>query len=218
MKCPYCTVEIHEGFSHHSLLSFRNPLDEPSNIVALAMVCPACGEPIVRLQRSYHGGQVDLGLVWPRRAVRPSPPEEVPAEIAKDFNEAGLVLADSPAASAALSRRCLQAILRDQGYTQRDLAKAIEAVLRDGRLPGWLAESVDAVRNIGNFADHPAKTTNSGEIVEVEKNESEWNLDVIEELFDFFYVQPSRDAARRAALNAKLAAVGSLPLKGVPKS
>lgn len=213
MKCPYCAVEIHESFTYHLLLSFQSVLGEPHGVSAGAMLCPACKKPIVRLTRSRIGGETDLGVVWPRRAVRPEPPPEVPANIAKDFKEAGLVLADSPAASAALSRRCLQALLRDQGYAQQNLVNAIEAVLRDGKLPGWLADSVDAVRNIGNFAAHPVKNTHSGEIVEVEEHESEWNLSVLEALFEFYYVQPARDAARKAALNAKLLAVGKPPLK-----
>jgi hypothetical protein len=35
-------------------------------------------------------------------------------------------------------------------------------------------ESIDAVRNIGNFAAHPQKSTATGEILEVEFGESEW--------------------------------------------
>ena len=40
-----------------------------------------------------------------------------------DYEEAALVLSISPKASAALSRRCLQTILREHGYGQKDLAR-----------------------------------------------------------------------------------------------
>jgi len=41
-------------------------------------------------------------------------------------------------------------------------------------LPGHLAEDLDAIRNVGNFAAHPMKSTHTGDIVEVEPQEAEW--------------------------------------------
>jgi len=145
--------------------------------------------------------------------MRPSAPKEVPQSLAEDFNEACLVLPDSAKASAALSRRCLQGVLNDKGFSQKDLSKAIEAVLASNQLPSVLASNVDAVRNIGNFATHPTKNTSSGAIMPVEPEEAEWNLDVLSELFDFYYVQPARAAAQREALNAKLVAAGKPLMK-----
>ncbi len=51
-------------------------------------------------------------------------------------------------------------------------------------LPGYIQKNLDIVREIGNFTAHPLKDTNSGEIIEVEYGEAEWNLEVIEQLFD----------------------------------
>ena len=82
-----------------------------------------------------------------------------------------------------------------------------------GTLPSSLADNVDAVRQVGNFAAHPIKSTSSGEIVEVEENEAEWLLDVLEGLFDFYYVAPARAASKRDALNQKLADAGKPQLK-----
>lgn len=48
----------------------------------------------------------------------------------------------------------------------------------------------------------PSKST--GDIVDVEPGEAEWTLDVLEGLFDFFFVQPAKTVARKAALDAKL--------------
>lgn len=47
-------------------------------------------------------------LIRPKIANRPPVPIEVPTLFAEDYNEACLVIIDSPKASAALSRRCLQ--------------------------------------------------------------------------------------------------------------
>ena len=82
-------------------------------------------------------------------------------------------------------------------------------------MPTHIAEDLDAIRNIGNFAAHPQKSVNTGVIMPVEPNEAEWNLDVLEMLFDFYYVQPAKSAARRNALNEKLREAGKKPMKEV---
>lgn len=55
--------------------------------------------------------------------------------IATDYVEACRVLLASAKASAALSRRCLQVMLHDQGYKKRDLAKQVEQLLNANLLP-----------------------------------------------------------------------------------
>ena len=86
-------------------------------------------------------------------------------------------------------------------------------MINSGKLPSHLAESIDAIRNIGNFSAHPIKSKSTGEIVPVEPQEAEWNLDVIEALFDFYYVQPGLLQAKREALNKKLSDSGKPPMK-----
>jgi hypothetical protein len=134
--------------------------------------------------------------------------------LADDYREACLVLADSPKASAALSRRCLQNLLREAAKVRPgNLAEEIQQVIDSGKLPSSLAESVDAIRNIGNFAAHPMKSKTSGEILPVEPGEAEWNLDVLESLFDFYFVQPQIIRKKREALNQKLKDAGKPPMK-----
>lgn len=152
-------------------------------------------------------------MAYPKTGGRSSAPSEVPDDIARDFNEACVVLADSPQASAALSRRCLQHLLHERGVSTSDnLSTAIDHALAS-HLPSHIAENLDAVRNIGNFAAHPQKNVNSGAILPVEDHEAEWNLDVLEMLFDFYYAQPAKSAARRATLNEKLKEAGKNPMK-----
>ena len=50
----------------------------------------------------------------------------------------------------------------------------------------------------------PLKSTSTGLIVEVELGEAEWNLDVVDMLFDFYFVQPAIAAKRKTELNKKL--------------
>jgi len=131
-----------------------------------------------------------------------------------DYEEACKVLSDSPKASAALSRRCLQYLLREKGSVKpSNLDDEIKEILSKEVLPSSLAEAVDAVRVVGNFAAHPIKSKNTGEIVDVEPGEAEWLLDVLEGLFDHFFIQPTLMKKKRDALNQKLQDAGKPPLK-----
>ncbi len=183
---------------------------------------PNCGKMIIILGSSLslntHStkliGAINKQLVKPLVSNRTPASKEVDEMFSKDYNEACLVLAFSPKASAALSRRCLQNVLREKAKVKHgDLSKEIQQVIDSGNLPSYLSESIDAIRNIGNFAAHPLKSTSTGEIIEVEIGEAEWLLDVLESLFDFYFIQPAILKAKRDALNNKLTDVGKPPMK-----
>jgi len=177
-------------------------------------VCPECRRLICALtQADQDGVYKPPTIVYPRTSAR-RVPAEVDTQFASDFKEACLVIADSEKASAALSRRCLQNLLREKAGTKaKDLDKQIQEVLDSGDLPSHLGAAIDAVRAIGNFAAHPIKSTNTGEVIDVEPGEAEWNLDTLEGLFDFYCVQPARLAKKRDALNKKLKDAGKPSLK-----
>ena len=66
-------------------------------------------------------------------------------------------------ASAALARRCLQNMLHKAGYKAKDLAKEVDLLLNETDpnkvLPLRTRETVDAIRNFGNFSAHPVDDT-----------------------------------------------------------
>jgi len=80
-------------------------------------------------------------------------------------------------------------------------------------VPPHLSEAIDAIRNVGNFAAHPIKSTNTGEIIEPEEGETEWLLDILEQLFDFYYVEPAKTKAMKEDLNRKLKEAGKPEMK-----
>jgi hypothetical protein len=213
-KCPHCNTGIHSNPSNATLKK-EEDLQLPDGEVSREGVwmetyqrCPECGNAIIWIQRSsaYVSGRIPSFLVYPKGTVRPIP-QEVTDPYRQDFIEACLVLHDSPKASAALSRRSLQAILRDKAGTKnKDLFDQIDEVTHT--VPSHIAGDLHALRNIGNFAAHPLKSTHTGEIMDVEPNEAEWNLDVIELLFDFYFVQPAISARRKADLNKRLQEAG----------
>ena len=214
MKCPHCLVAFHDS---EDTLVLRQDVEGAWWIKY--STCPSCKKLILFLEK-YQWTKGKPPIVLSRTLIRPrgisrSPiPLEVPSDIAEDYKEACLVLVDSPKASAALSRRCLQYLLRSKaGVKLGNLADEIQQVLDSRTLPTHLAESIDHIRHIGNFAAHPEKSLQSGEIIPVEPGEAEWNLDVLESLFDFYYVQPAVIAKKRADLDSKLAAAGKRPMK-----
>jgi hypothetical protein len=75
---------------------------------------------------------------------------------------------------------------------------------------------LDAVRNIGNFAAHPIKSKASSELIDAELGEAEWNLDVLESLFEFYFTQPAVLKKKQDALNAKLKEAGKPEMKAPP--
>lgn len=221
MKCPHCRVEFHDTRNFIYIAE-----DKDGHWGLYYRKCPACKRIVISLARGggyirqSPGGVVDLRDVtqilvsYPRGSARAPVPPEVPDDLAEDYREACMVIADSPKASAALSRRCLQHLLRSAGGVKPgDLANEIQQVLDARTLPSALAESIDAIRNVGNFSAHPLKSKATGEILPVEHHEAGWNLDVLEALFDFYFVQPAAIARKRDALNKKLADAGKPPMK-----
>ncbi len=223
MKCPYCPKIIHFEPWHGEAFEYNAPLGKSTGFDVSYGSCPSCEEIIVLLRngiyrmkdsREFLETIHDETIVYPKHATSREIPSEVPEQYKKDFNEAEIILPLSPKASAAIGRRLLQRILRDEyKLGPSNLAKEIEDFIQLPRVPSNLTQAVDVVRNVGNFAAHPLKDTNTGEIVNVEPGEADWILDVLESLFDFTFVQPMRLKERKEKLNTKLASIGKPPMK-----
>lgn len=214
MKCPHCDVGVHEDLSERFVFGTSDGNFDDDWYI-LHQLCSECSEPIIFLERrkvfnpSHTTSECERFLVFPRAALQRSVPAQVPDPYRQDFVEACEVLSLSPKASAALSRRNLQAIIRDKaGAKGKDLNAQIQILIDSEKVPTHISEGLHAVRQIGNFAAHPIKSTSTGEIVDVEEGEAEWNLDVLESLFDFYFVQPAIVAKRKANLNKKLKDAG----------
>lgn len=228
MKCPHCNKAIHFEADNDIAYRYTEGADKPKDAAITGFdvsvgLCPACSQLIVllrqgRYKESDHGDWLaDIRtstIIYPAIAKRPVEPE-VPERDKKDFLEAVGVLPISPKASAAIGRRLLQDILRNELNVKREsLSSEIDDFISRKDIPTYLVEAVDAVRNIGNFAAHPQKDQTTGEAVDVEPGEAEWLLEVLESIFDFAFVQPKRLNQRKGQLNRKLTALGKPPMKG----
>jgi hypothetical protein len=221
VKCPHCLENFHD-----SPIGIFLGEDVDGKWFVVMHGCPACKKMSLHLQNATHGYQPDTRIVQnpgnvfkemlirPKGSSRPPCPPEVPSHLASDYVEASTVFPDSAKASAALGRRCLQNLLRDTVKVKpSDLSDEIQQVLDSGTLPSGLHESIDAIRNIGNFAAHPMKSQQTGLILDVEPGEAEWTLDVLEELFDFYFVLPATIQKKKDAFNKKLQEAGKPPMK-----
>jgi hypothetical protein len=216
--CPHCHIVVQFPYTN-SVMDIRSYNHTTEEMKITGVCCPNCLRLVVTIESgtytkestNHYKFEADSEhVVWPLQYVR-SIPAEVPDDIARDYQEASATLNISPKASAALSRRCLQAVLRNAAKAmQHNLVDQIKHVRPS--LPSYISDNVDAIRNIGNFAAHPIKDTASNQIVDVEPGEAEWNLDVLDMLFDFYYVQPAIARKRRDDLNTKLKAAGKKPM------
>jgi hypothetical protein len=192
----------------------------------LYQMCPSCKSLLLYLKQkinqqtlmTFLQGDVDqldkFGvLIHPKKKRKPLS-NDIPNDHQKDFYEASDILEISPKASAALSRYCLQRLLVEKaGVKKRDLSDQIQEVLDSKQLPTHLASDIDAIRAIGNFGAHPIKSTNSGTIIDIEEGEAEWNISVLEGLFDFYFVAPAESKRKKDALNQKLQQAGKPSLR-----
>lgn len=112
-------------------------------------------------------------------------PDYVPNPIVDDYNEACLICEGSPKASATLSRRCLQGIIRDFWKVRPGrLIDEIEQI--KDKIDPLTWEAIDSVRKVGNIGAHMEADINV--IVDVEPNEAEILIGLIEILIRDWYV------------------------------
>jgi hypothetical protein len=228
VKCPHCLENFHSD-EDEQRIDLED--DDEYHFEILKNTCPACHRIILRLvtekiiQRGRNAlvisrtiSDVQEQPIHPRTPARRKLGPEIPKEYVTEYMEALAVLPDSAKASAAISRRLLQRLLREVVRVKpTDLSKEIDEILEMNRLPSDVAEAIDAIRHVGNFGTHPIKSTNTGEVLPVEPGEAEWLLDVIEDLFDVLFVRPEIQKRRKATLEEKLKDAGKPPLKA-PRS
>ena len=83
----------------------------------------------------------------------------IPAPIQEDYREACLIAEKSPKASATLSRRCLQGMIRDYWKIKKNrLIDEINAL--EERVDASTWEAIKAVKDVGNIGAHMEKDIN----------------------------------------------------------
>lgn len=219
-QCPYC--------GHHSTITDRNFHSQqhglsienahgPKVLFTYYIVCPneECNEYVLTAvlndsKHGWHEGTIQHYDIEETQRWRLIPnsyakvfPEYIPLAIRQDYEEACAIQELSPKASATLSRRCLQGMIRDYWkVTKPRLVDEIEAV--KDRVDPLTWSSIDAVRKVGNIGAHMEKDINM--IVDVEPNEAGLLINLIEILVKDWYVARH---SKQAMLNEIVALAGS---------
>jgi hypothetical protein len=221
LDCPNCGVVA----IPHCLYPAQTQESGRIRYEMLIVTCAACAQRTVFVLEQKGVFMPSTPIKWEtvwHKVVYPvgrfqKPFPNTDKKYLKPYRAACETLTVSPEAAATMARRCLQTMLSDQGYAGNNLHGQITALLaetdRRKQLPVALHNTVDAIRNFGNFGAHPINDQTTLQIVDIDPGEAEWCIEIIEELFDFYFEKPARSQAKIAAANSKLAIAGKPPLR-----
>ncbi|OCL82667.1 hypothetical protein AAW30_01491 [Arcobacter porcinus] len=99
---------------------------------------------------------VNKEIVYPKKILIDAPNSDMNQDIQNLYNEAALILTDSPKGAAALLRLALQKLLWQIGETERNIDKNIKNLVAKGLNPK-IQKALDFVRVVGNEAVHPGE-------------------------------------------------------------
>ncbi|MCD1656091.1 DUF4145 domain-containing protein [Treponema zuelzerae] len=112
-------------------------------------------------------------------------PDYIPQAIISDYKESYQIVELSPKASATISRRCLQGIIRDFWKVKPGkLVNEIDQIKE--KVDELTFNAIDSVRKIGNIGAH--METDINYIIDVDKNEASILLSLIEMLLENWYI------------------------------
>lgn len=199
--CPYCNRDAtitEPNFSSDRHFFENHNKDGWLCIETTVIVCPneACKEYVI--SGSLLEAYIDPSSGFPEAHAQPllhwnlKPrsqarvfPSYIPKAILEDYEEACLIRDLSPKASATLSRRCLQGIIRDfHGITKNRLVDEIEAL--NEKIDPLTWQAIDAVRHVGNIGAHMEKDINL--IIDVVPQEAAALIGLIEMLLKDWYI------------------------------
>lgn len=193
-KCPFCSMIIPLT---HDTLSVRNPsfesssdtqryIGESESHLELSFIrCPNCGEYTISAKGK--GSAVDdVDVTIRPKSIAYKFPDYIPQAIRSDYEEACSIVNLSLKASATLSRRCLQGMIRD--FFQVSKANLFEEInaIKD-KIPTEQWAVLDGLRRIGNIGAHMERDINL--IVDIEPGEAQKLIKLIELLLQQWYIE-----------------------------
>lgn len=196
-QCPYCMHLIAANETSHSRQypSFYNPKGYDPMQDANSWYDNTCVE--LNFYRCPNCNQTTISAIGRGKEVkdvnvqiRPLSkakifPNYIPTSIRKDYEEACAIVNLSPKASATLSRRCLQGMIRDYwNISGSTLYKEIDAL--SDKIPSDLWSSINALRQLGNIGAHMEKDTDV--IIDIDPNEANTLIQLIELLMKEWYI------------------------------
>jgi hypothetical protein len=224
--CPYCDRDttITDSCTTDNFDLTLNNATGPRRFHSILIVCP--NPKCLKFTLAITMRELQITVSGPNRAtgdalqtwrlIPPSSakvfPDYVPQVIRDDYTEACAIRDQSPKASATLSRRCLQGMIRDFWKVSKNrLVDEIDAIKDKLDAETW--EAIDAVRKIGNIGAHMEKDINV--IVDVDPKEAQLLIGLIELLVKDWYIAKHNRTERLkeivAVSQAKKAAKDATP-------
>jgi hypothetical protein len=217
-KCPYCGhAQVISDTRHHlkqNPILVKNWVSGNAGYLIEAIVCAnnVCQKLSLALrlvgrgEYDRTGGFQTLGTFheWqllPSSFAKPQP-DYIPEAIRRDYEEACAIRDLSPKASATITRRCMQGIIRDFcGISKsrlideiKELRKRVDAGDAPAGVQSDTVAAIDHVRGIGNIGAHMEADINV--IVDVDPDEAQTLIELTEMLFDEWYVARQQRAER----------------------
>ncbi|WP_122095933.1 DUF4145 domain-containing protein [Rahnella sp. Larv3_ips] len=204
--CPYCQHKTVVTSQNKTVSS--NFFDDGNafgslraNWIAITCLNDECRQLSLSFSLNKNDGTNQLLYNWellPQGTVKAFP-DYVPAPILEDYKEAVLISNLSPKASATLSRRCLQGMIRHVwGVKPSRLVDEIKAI--EDKIEAGMWKAIDAVRNIGNIGAHMENDISV--IVDVDPEEAEMLIGLIELLIQEWYVEKHERQKRVEAITS----------------
>lgn len=126
--------------------------------------------------------------------------DQLPKLVHASFKEASRCLnATAPIATVVMCRRTIEAVIKDQGSSKRNLVDGIKDLVASKTLPDSLGALADVVRMVGNIGAHASDD-------EVTQSQAREMYDLTKALVDGVYLTPHRVANIRLKLDAEKAA------------
>lgn len=151
-------------------------------------------------------------IALPRHSIPKTDPL-ISGEYLRNYREAWAILDDSPRMSAVLSRRILADLLKEYAALGSfKLSTRVDKFIENEKHPRVIRENLHYLREMADFSAH-TQTDGNDNVIDVTKDEAEWTLKIIGELFDYFIVSPETNAKVRAAFDEKLKLAGRKPIK-----
>ncbi|OGQ59846.1 MAG: hypothetical protein A3J24_11540 [Deltaproteobacteria bacterium RIFCSPLOWO2_02_FULL_53_8] len=212
-SCPHCERDVTIAESRFSSDQHRLRIENNDGRRSLQTIFIVCPNPDCqrltlmavlfdgthdRLGNEIIGDELQRWSLIPESRAKHFP-NYIPQAVLADYQEACLIRELSPKASATLSRRCFQGIIRDFWRVKPGrLVDEIDAIKSQVDPLTW--DAIDALRKLGNIGAHMEKDINL--IVDVDPDEAELLIGLVEILLRDWYIQREERKARMGSLIA----------------
>lgn len=186
IRTPSFATENAKVYARNFAKSIEN-MEELSDAIAVEFaVCPACEKTSIRIEGA--GREVQgIKLNFHPSSTAKQFPSYIPSAILQDYEEACKIVNLSPKASATLSRRCLQGMIRNYwGVTgKKNLYEEIDAIQNE--IDPQVSKVLSGVRQIGNIGAHMEKDIDL--IIDIDPGEATQLIKLIEYLMEQWYIK-----------------------------